>query len=419
MNTPRGDWESWPQGVDSRRAGQQWVVSNGKSAGTSLDRRFDNLASNFSQSLGSSDRSVENGKSFWTDYRIGHRNLDTRPFADSVDRLAESSSGEEIRRDKAERGRLGLSLGKQHVGYSRLDMPVLKLSVVGGRPFSSGGDKIFRPKLLSQRSFPNDIASSIFSIVPQCKFCSLLQSRSAISAHCYWKLSETCSLMACDYSQQRRDSYVFKQHLDKNFSKGQVGFYASNIHISIWQLYTYGVRNLEESKKKIINAALGAPDGHSLIFLAHNGPSGLGSKIDDICGKDWVFGGGDHGDSDLAQALLELRSKQLPIPLVVFGHMHKGLAYGGLRKMIVVGADGTIYLNGAIVPRVKNLHGRAGSSKTNNELHPEVRNEDGTVRAFSVVDIEKGRVKKISETWILVTSKRTALEQENILFQRP
>ncbi|XP_028548262.1 uncharacterized protein LOC110098993 isoform X4 [Dendrobium catenatum] len=224
------------------------------------------------------------------------------------------------------------SLGKQHVGYSRLDMPVLKLSVVGGRPFSSGGDKIFRPKLLSQR---------------------------------------------------------------------------------------YGVRNLEESKKKIINAALGAPDGHSLIFLAHNGPSGLGSKIDDICGKDWVFGGGDHGDSDLAQALLELRSKQLPIPLVVFGHMHKGLAYGGLRKMIVVGADGTIYLNGAIVPRVKNLHGRAGSSKTNNELHPEVRNEDGTVRAFSVVDIEKGRVKKISETWILVTSKRTALEQENILFQRP
>ncbi|XP_020576004.1 uncharacterized protein LOC110021733 [Phalaenopsis equestris] len=224
------------------------------------------------------------------------------------------------------------SLGKHHVAYSRLDMPELKLSVVGGRPFSSGGDKLFRPKLLSQR---------------------------------------------------------------------------------------YGVRNLEESKKKIINAALGAPDGHNLVFLAHNGPSGLGSKMDDICGKDWVSEGGDHGDSDLAKALLELRNKRLPIPLVVFGHMHKGLAYGGLRKMIVVGVDGTIYLNGAIVPRAKKLHGRAGSSRTNNESHTEVRNEDGSLRAFSVVDIENGRVERISETWVLVTSERTALEQENILFQRP
>jgi hypothetical protein len=24
--------------------------------------------------------------------------------------------------------------------------------------------------------------------------------------------------------------------------------------------------------------------------------SGLGSNLNDICGKDWVFGGGDHGD---------------------------------------------------------------------------------------------------------------------------
>lgn len=36
----------------------------------------------------------------------------------------------------------------------------------------------------------------------------------------------------------------------------------------------YGVRNLEESKKKLIDAASGAPDDHSLVFLAHNGPSG-------------------------------------------------------------------------------------------------------------------------------------------------
>lgn len=25
--------------------------------------------------------------------------------------------------------------------------------------------------------------------------------------------------------------------------------------------------------------------------------AGLGSNLDDICGKDWDFGGGDHGDA--------------------------------------------------------------------------------------------------------------------------
>jgi len=25
--------------------------------------------------------------------------------------------------------------------------------------------------------------------------------------------------------------------------------------------------------------------------------AGLGSNMDDICGKDWVYGGGDHGDA--------------------------------------------------------------------------------------------------------------------------
>jgi hypothetical protein len=46
---------------------------------------------------------------------------------------------------------VNISLGEQHVGYKCLDFPTIKLSVVGGRPFSCGGDRLFRPKLLSQR----------------------------------------------------------------------------------------------------------------------------------------------------------------------------------------------------------------------------------------------------------------------------
>ncbi|KAG0472358.1 hypothetical protein HPP92_016904 [Vanilla planifolia] len=224
-------------------------------------------------------------------------------------------------------------LGVQHIGYSRLDFPLLKLNVVGGRPFSCGGNTLFRAKLLSQR---------------------------------------------------------------------------------------YGVKSMEESKRKICEAASGTHEGHFLVFLAHNGPSGLGSKMDDICGSDWIFGGGDNGDPDLAQALLELKSsKQLSIPLVVFGHMHKGLAYGGLRKMVSIGPDDTIYLNAAVVPRVKQPHERATSSKNACELLKEDSNKGDTLRVFTVVDVFNGRVEKISETWVLVTSRRAYVEEENILFLRP
>lgn len=33
-------------------------------------------------------------------------------------------------------------LGDVHVGFGRLDFPALRLSVVGGRPFSMGGERI-------------------------------------------------------------------------------------------------------------------------------------------------------------------------------------------------------------------------------------------------------------------------------------
>lgn len=227
-------------------------------------------------------------------------------------------------------------LGEEHVAYKRLDFPTLKLSVVGGRPFSCGGEQIFRRSLLSAR---------------------------------------------------------------------------------------YGVLDMDGSADRIYNAALGTPEDHMVIFLAHNGPTGLGSNLNDICGKDWVFGGGDHGDPDLAQAISHLKeTTKISIPLVVFGHMHKELAYGnGLRKMIVVGADKTIYLNGAIVPRVRRLVAEQGTDNTNfmnNETSVFSPGSRGTMRAFTLVEILEGRVDKIAETWVSVIEDETAIGEEHVLFQR-
>ncbi|KAL2929938.1 Tryptophan biosynthesis protein TrpCF [Bienertia sinuspersici] len=105
-------------------------------------------------------------------------------------------------------------LGEEHVGYKHLDFPTLKLSVVGGRPFSCGGSQFFRKKILTAR---------------------------------------------------------------------------------------YGVHNMGQSAERIVKAATGTPEEHFIILLAHNGPTVinsicLGSRMDDICGKDWEYGGGDHGD---------------------------------------------------------------------------------------------------------------------------
>ncbi|CAN1745966.1 hypothetical protein LINPERHAP1_LOCUS2631 [Linum perenne] len=209
------------------------------------------------------------------------------------------------------------SLGDEHVGYSRLDFEELKISVVGGRPFSCGGDQMYRKRLLSAR---------------------------------------------------------------------------------------YGVQDMEGSVRKICNATSGTPDDNLVILLAHNGPTGLGSKINDICGKDWSVGGGDHGDPDLAQALSRIKeSNKLCIPLIIFGHMHKELAYrNGLRKMIVVADDETIYLNGAIVPRVSST-----------------QDVQGTHRAFTLVEIVEGRVEKIAETWVSVLRDDEAgVVEEQVLFDR-
>lgn len=121
---------------------------------------------------------------------------------------------------------------------------------------------------------------------------------------------------------------------------------------------------------------------------------------------------------DLAHAISLLKENKVGIPLVVFGHMHKELAHGnGLRNMIVVGADDTIYLNGAIVPRVQRLDGEGKRNFSGDETALSSSEENGTARAFTIVEISEGRVAKIAESWVSVVQDRTTLEEEHILFE--
>ncbi|MBK1990771.1 TIGR04168 family protein [Sphaerospermopsis aphanizomenoides BCCUSP55] len=144
----------------------------------------------------------------------------------------------------------------------------------------------------------------------------------------------------------------------------------------------YGVSTLEESAEKIFQVAKSAAC-ENIIFLGHNGPSGLGDRPEDPCGKDWHPIGGDFGDPDLAEAISLCLNAGKTIPLVTFGHMHRNLRHTKkvLRKAIFRSPEGTIYLNAATVPRI-------------------VQENGVKRRNFSLVSLEGSMVTQASTVWV-------------------
>jgi uncharacterized protein (TIGR04168 family) len=144
----------------------------------------------------------------------------------------------------------------------------------------------------------------------------------------------------------------------------------------------YGVSSLEESADKIVKVVKSAACDN-IIFLGHNGPSGLGDRPEDPCGKDWHPIGGDFGDPDLAEAISQSLNIKKTVSLVTFGHMHRTLRHTRKvqRKAVFKSPEGTIYLNAATVPRI---------------IH-----QDGVkLRNFSLVSLEDGVVTKASLVWV-------------------
>lgn len=79
----------------------------------------------------------------------------------------------------------------------------------------------------------------------------------------------------------------------------------------------------------------------------------------------------------------------------------------------MVGDDNTIYLNGAVVPRVRKFidkEGNSGKSLGDNET-------SSTIRAFTLVEMLDGRVEKIAESWVAVVGDTATLQEEHLLFK--
>lgn len=112
----------------------------------------------------------------------------------------------------------------------------------------------------------------------------------------------------------------------------------------------FGVGSLAESAQRLC-ALVDAAQAETLLFLAHNGPAGLGSGAADIWGADFLPEAGDYGDGDLATAVDYARQQGKRVVAVVAGHMHHTLKGGGQRRWRAV-QDGIHYINAARVPRI-------------------------------------------------------------------
>jgi len=110
----------------------------------------------------------------------------------------------------------------------------------------------------------------------------------------------------------------------------------------------HGIESMESSAERL--RALVDGCGPRLLFLAHNGPAGLGATRDAPWGRDFHRDEGDWGDADLRAAVEHARATGRTVVAVVAGHMHRRMRGGGQRRW-QADDDGTLCLNAAVVPR--------------------------------------------------------------------
>lgn len=123
----------------------------------------------------------------------------------------------------------------------------------------------------------------------------------------------------------------------------------------------FGVRSEKDSIGLLCQQVHAVPT-ERIIFLAHNGPHGLGSEPADIWGCDFDPQRGDFGDRDLADAIVYARQQGKQVLAVIAGHMHLQTFIGpqpfwrrhaqpGPERPWHVFKDNILYLNVARVPR--------------------------------------------------------------------
>lgn len=116
----------------------------------------------------------------------------------------------------------------------------------------------------------------------------------------------------------------------------------------------FGVDDFQTSQQCL--CALVDDSPRDLVFLAHNGPAGLGDTPTSLFGCDFDPTRGDFGDPDLRVAIDHARTTGRRVYAVIAGHMHHRSKHTGEWRQTTLRRDGTLYINAARVPRIED-HG--------------------------------------------------------------
>ncbi len=118
----------------------------------------------------------------------------------------------------------------------------------------------------------------------------------------------------------------------------------------------FGVDSMDASTT-LLKSLIDQCDDAPILFLAHNGPSGLGDRANSIWGCDFRRKEEDWGDRDLEEAVRHAHRTGKNVLAAVAGHMHRKTKSGRLRPGQLE-KGGVLYVNAAEVPRHRTVNGR-------------------------------------------------------------
>lgn len=114
----------------------------------------------------------------------------------------------------------------------------------------------------------------------------------------------------------------------------------------------FGIESLEHSATRLIELVDRA-ETEALVFVSHNGPTGLGDRPTDPWACDFLPERADWGDPDLALAIDHARREGRRVLAVVAGHMHLRIRGSKEDRTWRTHTDDVLYVNPARVPRIE------------------------------------------------------------------
>ncbi len=179
------------------------------------------------------------------------------------------------------------------------------------------------------------------------------------------KSASAAPVRLCGYSQHR----LTREPVDLTLIAGRPhSLGGSELSFPEHMEATYGIDSIEASRQRLFGLVDESPT-ENIVFLSHNGPTGLGDEPHAMWGCDFKPDGGDWGDPDLEATIDYALERGKRVIAVIAGHMHHRTKCGNERPWRLE-RDGIVYINAAKVPRIFSVDANVHRHHVSVEITP-------------------------------------------------